>query len=775
MKVSFVATDFPGIIYPHVTGGVSSFIGHLTTLLQDRDDDISIVVASSEHWPIEEKWQSIYRSRGIKIIYAGEPDFSMPVYPNPWTLRVGEQVTKALHDADIVYFQDWGGFGFDATSRARFQTGSRPCYVSVLHGGSAWVQEGDRELPNVPDYLYRHYFERYMIQYSDFVASPSRYMLSWVKEKGYVLPPVDRVRALGLPLTGRPKRRERSDIAESPFKQLVFFGRLETRKGFEVFIRALLLLARTSRQTLMGLEKVVLLGHDSQNKIGSAEDAAQMIRDIGLPVSCLTNLDSKGAQQYLADHIGDSLVVIPSLQDNFPYTVVEVSQIDGLNMICSDVGGVSEILGKRGSDQLFQPRVHDLAEKMTEWLRRGRVASDRLGHYDADAGNQRWLTFHDEVSDYVRDAAHVRTSVQVPVSRNKKSLDICIPFFNHGRYLPQLLLSLDHQTSRDFNVIAIDDGSTEPDSKLVFDSMHEKFASNGWTFLRQDNAFVDAARNAAADQGSAEFICFLDADDVAALNLVERLLEAIHLSGDDCLMTCYHEFRGSDFPLDLKTGTPNSPCVFYKRPIGVDLVLSLSDPDVLGSPVMIVRRAAFEAVGGFTETKDAGHEDYELYIKLAFSGFKVDVLPEPLQFKRAHNRNLSSDIDRYIARMRVVHAYEHHLRAANLEGLASAFLSLACEAESLRDRVHSLEAYGHSTDDYASADDRASSNDSVFAVNHPSVPLPEILRPRDLLGLTFRQKVAAAEVAIRNPRSAWGFFMWHTKQAIARIQIWRSD
>ena len=691
MKVAFVATDFPGIIYPYVTGGVSSFIRHFMALLQSRDDDISIVVASGEHWPIEDRWKSEYRSRGIEVVYSGWPHNSMPVFPDAWPLRIGEQVTKALHDADIVYFQDWGGFGFDATCRARFETGKRPCYVSVLHGASAWVREGDRELPNIPEFLFLDFFERYMIEHSDFVASPSRFMLEWVKARGFTLPSEERVRALGLPLIGPSRSSESSNIVGTPFKQVVFFGRLETRKGFEMFIRALLLLARTHGDTLQSLEKVVFLGHDSQNKIGTTEDAAQLLRDAGLEVSCLTNLDSEDAQGYLAEHADESLVVIPSLQDNHPYTVVETSLIEGLNMICSDIGGVKEILGERGRSQLFPPSVKELAAKLAEWLRRGWVAPESLGQYDVEAANRRWLAFHDEVSEYARDQSLATTSVTATVSPARKSMDICIPFFNHGRYLPQLLTSLEHQSTDDFDVIVIDDGSTEPDSIQVFDSMREKFSPRGWTFLRQENAFVDAARNSAVQHGSAEFISFVDADDIAAPNLVERLTEAIRLSGDDCLMTCYYEFRGDAYPIDLKTGAPNTPCVAYKRPIGVDLILSLTDPDVLGSPVMIVRRSAYESVGGFTEMEGAGHEDYELYIKLAFEGFKVDVLPEPLQLKRAHDHNMSSELDIYLARMRIVRAYERKLRDENLKGLASTLLSLARETESLRERVWALE------------------------------------------------------------------------------------
>jgi glycosyltransferase involved in cell wall biosynthesis len=335
----------------------------------------------------------------------------------------------------------------------------------------------------------------------------------------------------------------------------------------------------------------------------------------------------------------------------------------------------------------------------------------------------------------------------------EQNLDVCIPYFNHGDYLPQLLLSLERQTSQDFNVTVVDDGSTDESSIQVFDDMRQRYESSGWTFIRQKNSFVDAARNVAAAAGTAKYITFLDADDVASINLVERFQQAVRLSKCDCLMSCYYEFQGEGFPLDLYTGEVISPAVGYKRPIGVDLLLSLSDPDVLGSPVMIVRRKCYEAVGGFTETPHAGHEDYEFYIKLAFAGFDIDVLPEALQFKRAHNSNLSSHMDRYLARMRIVNAYERRLRQCNLEGLAGAVLGLSQEVQSLRYQVAL----------------RETDSKSEQPAETETEKLPTILRPRDVFSLSMRQKVQVAKRAVNKPRHALGFLAWHTKAALLRL------
>ena len=50
--------------------------------------------------------------------------------------------------------------------------------------------------------------------------------------------------------------------------------------------------------------------------------------------------------------------------------------------------------------------------------------------------------------------------------------------------------------------------------------------------------------------------------------------------------------------------------------------------------MFMIRRSALEAIGGFRELRGAGHEDWELYVRLALQGYKVEVIPELLQFYR---------------------------------------------------------------------------------------------------------------------------------------------
>jgi GT2 family glycosyltransferase len=86
--------------------------------------------------------------------------------------------------------------------------------------------------------------------------------------------------------------------------------------------------------------------------------------------------------------------------------------------------------------------------------------------------------------------------------------------------------------------------------------------------------------------------------------------------------------------------------------------------------MIILRRTAFEAVGGYREVYGAAHEDWELTLRLALAGFRVDVIPEYLHLYRMGASSLSQTTDPNAARGRLLEAYESHLRANRLGGLA---------------------------------------------------------------------------------------------------------
>ena len=179
-------------------------------------------------------------------------------------------------------------------------------------------------------------------------------------------------------------------------RRLVYFGLLKTQKGLDLFLDALVELHQSS-DCLKALDEVLFVGREGVHRRGSIERIAAELDGYGVACRFLTDLDSWQASELLADMASDSLAVIPSLRENFPNAVIEVSLVRGLNALYSDLDGVREVLGDSGCDQLFAPDACSLATALRARLHAGPRGPDELVSYDWEGANAGWRAFHDEL------------------------------------------------------------------------------------------------------------------------------------------------------------------------------------------------------------------------------------------------------------------------------------------------------------------------------------------------------------------------------------------
>lgn len=116
-------------------------------------------------------------------------------------------------------------------------------------------------------------------------------------------------------------------------------------------------------------------------------------------------------------------------------------------------------------------------------------------------------------------------------------VSIVIPVYNAARTLRRCLDSVGAQTFRDFEVIALDDGSAD-DSGRILDAYEPSFPL---VRLYQANAGVSAARNRALEEARGEYVMFMDADDVIHPRLLESAVAALEGKGLDYLLLDYRK------------------------------------------------------------------------------------------------------------------------------------------------------------------------------------------------------------------------------------------
>jgi len=213
------------------------------------------------------------------------------------------------------------------------------------------------------------------------------------------------------------------------------------------------------------------------------------------------------------------------------------------------------------------------------------------------------------------------------------SVSVIIPTYNRGHLLPDAIDSVLAQDFSDYELIVVDDGSTD-NTLTILDGY-----TNRVKVYRQTNQGVSAARNHGITVSSGEFIAFLDSDD---LWLPQKLAVqfAFFNSTPEALICQTQETW-------IRNGVRVNPKKRHQKPSGRIFEKSLELCLVSPSAVMI-RRRLFDSVGLFDESLPAC-EDYDLWLRIS-SRFPVYLIDKPLIVKKGgHADQLSGmkGLDRF--------------------------------------------------------------------------------------------------------------------------------
>ena len=183
-------------------------------------------------------------------------------------------------------------------------------------------------------------------------------------------------------------------------------------------------------------------------------------------------------------------------------------------------------------------------------------------------------------------------------------ISVIIPTYNCAAYLPEALESVWRQTRRDFEIVVVDDGSTD-DTDRVLQPWRERIV-----YLRQANAGVAAARNAGVRLSRGEYVAFLDADDLWMPEKLERTVGALERCPEAALACTDFSVIAADGSIAssyfARIPAPRSGMVFD------DL---LRECFVFTSTV-VVRRAALDVAGEF-DTTISYADDFKMWLRVA--------------------------------------------------------------------------------------------------------------------------------------------------------------
>jgi len=213
-------------------------------------------------------------------------------------------------------------------------------------------------------------------------------------------------------------------------------------------------------------------------------------------------------------------------------------------------------------------------------------------------------------------------------------VSVVIPTYNRAHLIGETIRSVLDQTYRDFEVIVIDDGSTDNTCDIV--------SAFSVRYHQQVNLGAPAARNKGIELSSGEYVAFLDSDDVLLRRALERgifILDSYPEAGFSYGQAYLVDEKGRIVGLK-KSSFLDRSCIVD----GKELVKeTLSTYRATLSAVM-VRRSCLDKVGGFKEVMQNFAEDLDLIVRLA-KRYSAAYIAEPLVNYRVHPGSVSRNVD----------------------------------------------------------------------------------------------------------------------------------
>uniref|UniRef100_A0A7C3ZB38 Glycosyltransferase family 2 protein n=1 Tax=Desulfobacca acetoxidans TaxID=60893 RepID=A0A7C3ZB38_9BACT len=197
-------------------------------------------------------------------------------------------------------------------------------------------------------------------------------------------------------------------------------------------------------------------------------------------------------------------------------------------------------------------------------------------------------------------------------------VSVIIPTYNRAAWVVEAVTSVLAQTYQDFELVVVDDGSTDTTPAAL-----ARFDGRIKVLRRETRRGVSAARNLGAAAAAGEWLAFLDSDDLWLPEKLARQVEYLRHHPD--LLICQ---TGETW---IRNGVRVNPPLACRKAAGDLFLPSLRRCLVSPSAVMLTRRL-FHDLGGFDETLPAA-EDYDLWLRITWR-HKVGLEPEPLVIKR---------------------------------------------------------------------------------------------------------------------------------------------
>ncbi len=576
------------IVGPVRNGGIASTYYHLARLLTAQGHDVTVCYLKgtrvenkdADHWI---KW---YGEMGVNFVPMPQVDSDAPTM---WQRRQYSfyQWLKNVPDPyDVVHVSEWRGGSYYALQARRLGLAFKDTLFLVKASSPhIWNRHYQMAFVNNKDMLSTMYAEQQSIELADMVIGGSAHLLRFMEHTGYTLPEGDAyVQPNVLLFDDVAVQDQRGPLEPGDrvhTKELTFFGRLEARKGLEIFCTAMdYLVARGVTP-----EKVSFVGKQGQNMpttpaTRNLDVIMARAKNWPFPIDIHTGFDQPDVLSFLT--AAPRIAVMPSLIENSTMAAYE-ALLYKVPFIATRTGGTPELIAPEDhDDMLVDANPRSLADGLERVLKEG----GKVGRCSFDNADNlaTWDGFHDHLAGRKGEGTLTQIIKRAPWTE-APSVSLCV--FSDGDTLAL-------ETFLDKATFAAGDGladivvavTTPSEAATALAARHA-----GVTLVDASEMTWGEAWNAAAAKATGAVLHFLRAD-------IHQPLEGFAGKIAQSFSTPGLAAAGSVW----QRRTVNEKGVAQLTrvvPMGDDLSLTALDYTHLSGRGISIRTDHFKALGGF--------------------------------------------------------------------------------------------------------------------------------------------------------------------------------
>jgi len=211
-------------------------------------------------------------------------------------------------------------------------------------------------------------------------------------------------------------------------------------------------------------------------------------------------------------------------------------------------------------------------------------------------------------------------------------VSVIIPTYNYKHFIQKAIDSVLTQTYKDFEIIVVDDGSTDNTGDMI----ESKYDRNV-TYIYQDNKGASAARNKGIEASCGEYLVFLDADDYFLSSSIKERLTV--LEDNKTIGWVYSRWQYVDTERNvLENAFPNAPFA-YKKKLRGNIFMDILSGALINTSSVLLRRTCAEDTGGFDHRLSA-FQDYDFWLRVSHD-HQVEYLDKVLVYITCHKDSIS--------------------------------------------------------------------------------------------------------------------------------------